>query len=251
MSTLDLRSKINPTQVRLNKFLASAGIASRRKSDELIASGHVRVNGAVVRDMGLRVDPRRDEVSVDGREVAQVDEPVYIVLHKPKDCITTARDEKGRHTVMDYVRVRPRVFPVGRLDRNTTGVLLLTNDGELAHRLMHPKYGVLKAYEVTLVESISKEGLKKLSEGLRLEDGWTASCEIVLLPQGKGRKVGMVIREGRHHQVIRMFEALGHEVKHLHRAAYGNITAEGLGRGEWRHLTKAEISQLKKSVGLA
>ncbi|MEE9224756.1 MAG: pseudouridine synthase [Bacteroidota bacterium] len=251
MSTLVVRNQIKPTQIRLNKFLASAGVTSRRKSDELIAAGRVRVNLHVVRDMGIRIDPRRDAVSVDGRQVTQVDEPVYIVLHKPKDCITTAQDEKGRRTVMDYVRVQTRVFPVGRLDRNTTGVLLLTNDGEFAHRLMHPKFEIAKAYEVTLVGSISEEDLKKLSDGVRLEDGWTVPCDVFLLPGGKEKKVGIILHEGRTHQVMRMFKALGYEVRHLHRAAYGNVSVEGLARGGWRFLTKAEVTQLKKTVSVS
>ncbi len=134
MKTLVEQSRIKPAQTRLNKFLASTGIASRRKSDALIAAGRVRVNHRVVREMGVSIDPHRDAVYVDGRKVTHAIDPVYLIFHKPKDCITTVQDEKGRRTVMDYVRVRTRVFPVGRLDRNTTGALLLTNDGEVAQR---------------------------------------------------------------------------------------------------------------------
>ncbi len=250
MSTPNVHIQIKPTQIRLNKFLASAGVASRRKSDELIAAGRVQVNNRVVKDMGVRIDPGRDAVYVDGRQVARVEKPVYLVLHKPKDCITTAQDEKGRRTVMDYVRIRSRVFSVGRLDRNTTGLILLTNDGEFAHRLMHPSFEIPKAYEVTLIDTISRQDLKKLSEGVQLEDGRTAPCDVSVLPAGKGKKVGMIIHEGRNRQVVRMFETLGHRVKHLHRVAYGNVTVIGLARGEWRFMTKAELSQMKKTIGL-
>ena len=246
MSTLVKSSQTNRNQVRLNKFLASAGIASRRKCDELIAGGRVRVNHRVVKEMGVRIDPDHDAVTVDGRYVTLRGEPVYLLLNKPKDCITTAKDEKGRRTVFDYVRIRTRVFPVGRLDRNTTGVLLLTNDGEFAHRLMHPAFEIPKSYEVTLKEPAGEAELDRLRKGIPLDDGWTASCEAFLLPRSQGKKVGIIIHEGRNRQVIRMFEHLGHTVIHLHRVAYGRVTLEGLARGKWRYLSGSEINDLKK-----
>ncbi len=236
--------------VRLNKFLANAGIASRRKADLLIQEGKVKVNGKVVLGMGIKIHPPRDKVFVDGKQVAVLDEPVYIVFNKPKDCITTTRDERGRTTVMDYVKTKSRLFPVGRLDRNTTGVLLLTNDGELANRLMHPRLEVKKAYKVTLDRPIRPEDAERFTKGVKLEDGVTAESEVYIIPGGRRRVVGVALTEGRNRQVHRMFERLGYEVKNLDRVAYGDITAEGLRRGEWRYLTKAELANLRKSIGM-
>jgi 23S rRNA pseudouridine2605 synthase len=236
--------------VRLNRFLASAGVTSRRKADLLIQEGRVRVNNKVVGEMGVKINPARDKVFVDGKQVNILDEHVYIVFNKPKDCITTTSDERGRVTVMDYVKLKARVFPVGRLDRNTTGVLLLTNDGELANRLMHPSHEVTKAYKVTLDKPFAEQDTERLKKGIRLEDGMTAESEVYILPGGRRKIVGVVIHEGRNREVRRMFEQLGYEVKKLDRVAYGEITVDGLRRGEWRHLAKAELVKLKKAVGL-
>ena len=240
-----------PHLIRLNKFLSSAGIASRRKADELILAGSVTVNGGRVVSLGSRIDPSRDKVSVDGKQVAHIDENVYIVLNKPKDCITTTDDEKGRRTVLDLVHVRERVYPVGRLDRNTTGVLLLTNDGELANRLMHPRYEVKKGYIVELGESLSEEALGKLRTGVTIDGEKTAPAEIHILPHSKRKRVGVVIHEGKNRQVRKMLEGIGYKVLKLHRVADGPITVEGLARGEWRYLTKREIVALKHHVGLS
>ncbi len=170
---------VEPTQlVRLNKFLATAGVASRRKADELIAEGRIRVNGEVVTSLGVRIDPKRDKVFLNQKQVTILDEFVYLVLNKPHDSITTASDDRGRATVMAHVKVRERVYPVGRLDRNTTGVLLLTNDGEFANRLMHPRHEVKKAYQVTLDEPLTAEHAATLASGIRLSDGKTKPAEI-------------------------------------------------------------------------
>jgi 23S rRNA pseudouridine2605 synthase len=201
--------------------------------------------------LGSRIDPSRDKVSVDGKQVAHIDENVYIVLNKPKDCITTTDDEKGRRTVLDLVRVRERIYPVGRLDRNTTGVLLLTNDGELANRLMHPSYGVKKGYVAEIEESLSEEAVGKLRTGLTIDGEKTAPADIYLVPRSKRKRVGVIIHEGKHRQVRRMFEALGYKVLKLHRVTDGPITVEGLARGEWRYLTKREIAALKHHVGIS
>jgi len=237
--------------IRLNKFLASAGIASRRKADELILSGSVTVNGQRVTTLGSRIDQSRDKVYVGGKQVVHLDENVYIVLHKPKDCITTTDDEKGRRTVLDLVHVKERVYPVGRLDRNTTGVLLLTNDGELANRLMHPRYEVKKGYEVELDEGLSEDAVGKLRTGILIDGERTAPVEVHVLPQSKRKRVGMIIHEGKNRQVRKMLEGLGYKVLKLHRVTDGPITAEGLARGEWRYLTKREITALKRHVGLS
>jgi 23S rRNA pseudouridine2605 synthase len=240
-----------PHFIRLNKFLSTAGIASRRKADELILAGSVTVNGARVSLLGTRIDPSRDKVSVNGKQVAHIDENVYIVLNKPKDCITTTDDEKGRKTVLDLVRVRERVYPVGRLDRNTTGVLLLTNDGELANCLMHPRYEVKKGYVAELGESLSEEAVGKLRAGVMIDGERTKPAEIHILPHSKRKRVGVTIHEGKNRQVRKMVEGLGYKVLKLHRVSDGPITVEGLARGEWRYLTKREIAALKRHVGLS
>ncbi|MGA2622422.1 MAG: pseudouridine synthase [Bacteroidota bacterium] len=236
--------------VRLNKFIAHAGVCSRRKADELIRSGKVHVNGKSVSNLGMRIDPRKDVVFVNEKQVVMLDEPVYIVLNKPRDCITTASDERGRATVMDYVHVRERVFPVGRLDRHTTGVLLLTNDGEFANRLMHPKSEIKKTYKVTLDKPLNPGDAEKLAGGIRLSEATTAPAEIHILPGGKKKIVGIAIREGRNRQVHRMFEALGYEVEKLDRVSYAGISSEGLARGQSRYLTKRELRALKELAGM-
>ena len=237
--------------IRLNKFLSSAGLASRRKADELILSGSVTVNGQKISTLGSRIDPSRDRVYVGGKQVVHFDENVYIVLNKPKDCITTTNDERGRKTVLDLVHVKERIYPVGRLDRNTTGVLLLTNDGELANRLMHPRYEVKKGYEVELDESLSEDTVGKLRAGVLIDGERTAPAEVHVLPQSKRKRLGMIIHEGKNRQVRKMLEGLGYRVLKLHRVTDGPVTVEGLARGEWRYLTKREISALKHHVGLS
>lgn len=237
----------NYKYVRLNKFIADCGITSRRKADELILSGRVSINGKVCLKLGTKIDTDKDKVFVDGKEVLPLDKPVYIVLNKPKDCITTTKDEKGRTTVLDYVRVKQRIFPVGRLDRDTTGVLILTNDGEFANMLMHPKFEIEKSYKVTLEEPIKVEDITKLARGIKLSDGMTQPAEVFVIPGSRNKEVGIILHEGRNRQVRRMFEALGYEIKKLDRIAYGHITTQGLKRGEWRYLTKKEIDLFKKS----
>jgi 23S rRNA pseudouridine2605 synthase len=235
--------------VRLNKYIADAGVTSRRKADQLISGGHVSVNNIVVTELGVRVDPFRDKIFVDGKQVVSLDRHVYILFNKPKDCITTLSDERGRPTVMDYVKVRERIFPIGRLDRNTTGVLLLTNDGELANGLMHPRLEVEKAYRVTLEEPLSTEKAEKLRKGIRLSDGVTKPAEVIFIHGGKNKEIGIVIHEGRNRQVHRMFEAVGCEVKKLERVAFAGITCEGLSRSGWRYLSKEELATLKRIAG--
>ena len=236
--------------VRLNKFLSTAGIASRRKADEMIEEGRVKINGKVVTSLGVKIDPSRDQVFVNEKQVAVLDEPVYIVFNKPKDCITTASDERGRTTVMDYVQVRERIYPVGRLDRNTTGVLLLTNDGTFANALMHPKHEVNKAYKVTLDKPLTAEHVDKLRHGIRLSDGMTEPAEVHVIPRERNKVIGIVIHEGKNRQVHRMFEALGYLVDKLDRVAYADITYDGLPRGKFRYLTKSEIRRLKDVAGI-
>ncbi|MBI5475698.1 MAG: rRNA pseudouridine synthase [Ignavibacteriales bacterium] len=238
-------------KIRLNKYLANAGVASRRQADILISDGRVKVNREIVMDLGVKIDPQKDKVFVDDKQIVILDDKIYIIFNKPKDCIATARDERGRKTIFSYVNVKERVFPVGRLDRNTTGVLLLTNDGDFANRLMHPKFEVKKAYKVTIDKPIKPEDVKKLKEGIRLSDGKTEPAEIYIVPREKNKVIGVVIHEGRNRQIHRMFEALDYEVYKLDRLAYADISYEGLPRGHWRHLTKGEVRKLKNNAGIS
>jgi len=245
------RQPASAPSTRLNKFLATAGVVSRRKADELILEGRVVVNGVVVDSLGVKIHPDRDKVVVDGKQVSFLAQKLlYIVINKPKDTITTAHDEKGRRTIMDYIRVKERVYPVGRLDRNTTGVLLLTNDGEFANGLMHPKQEVKKAYHVTLDRAISHDEMMQLARGVRLREGTTAEAEIVPIPGSKHKELGIVIHEGKNRQIHRMMEAIGFEVVRLDRVAYAGITYAGLPRGRWRFLTRTEVRQLRRTIGM-
>ncbi|MEN3037801.1 MAG: pseudouridine synthase [Candidatus Kryptonium sp.] len=243
-------TKKDEALIRLNKYLAMCGVASRRKADELIQQGRVAVNGQIVTQLGVKINPQKDKVTVDGKPIKYEEKLVYIVLNKPKDCITTVKDEKGRRTVIDLVKVKYRIFPVGRLDRNTTGVLLLTNDGELAYRLMHPKYKVEKAYKVEIDKPIKPEDIEKLKHGIMLDGRKTEACDVYILPNSQRKEIGITIHEGRYRQIRRMFERLGYKVKKLHRVSFGGITVSGMKRGEWRYLTEKEIKKLKRLVGL-
>ncbi len=247
MTFPDPRSSVNG--VRLNKFLATAGVASRRAADELILSGRVKVDGRVVTTLGTKIDPEKQRVFVDGKEAVILDEPVYILFNKPKDCITTASDERGRTTVMDYVSVKKRVYPIGRLDRHTTGVLLLTNDGAFANLLMHPRREVEKAYVVTLDKALQREDSERIQSGLKLSDGMTAPARLTPIPGGKNKSIGITIHEGRNRQIHRMFESLGYEVEKLDRVAYAGITYEGLSRGKWRYMTASEVRRARNAAG--
>ena len=226
-----------------------AGFTSRRKADAMILDGLLTVNGNVVLDLGHKIDPRKDVVFAQGRQVSIVRESVYILLNKPKDTITTMSDERGRSTVVDYVRSKQRVYPIGRLDRNTTGVLLLTNDGDLANLLMHPRCEFPKAYKATLDKPLAAEHAAKLEAGIRLSDGKTRPAEIVKIQGGKNKVIGIVIHEGKNRQVHRMFEALGYTVEKLDRVGYGNLTYDGVPRGKWRYLTTREVDTLRNVAG--
>ncbi len=238
-----------PGLVRINRFLSMCGITSRRKAEELVRLGKVELNHAVVTDLATRVDPSHDRVFVAGTQALPVAGNLYLVLNKPKDSITTLNDERGRTTVMSMIRTRERVYPVGRLDRNTTGVLLLTNDGDFAHRLMHPKFNVPKSYIVSCDRTLTRDDLARLRSGIDLEDGRTAPADVQLIPGGRGKEIGITIHEGRNRQVRRMFEHLGYAVAKLDRVAYGPVTKEGLARGGTRSLTRNEVRGLKRMAG--
>jgi 23S rRNA pseudouridine2605 synthase len=225
--------------MRLNAYLARAGVTSRRGADELIKARRVTVNG----EPGQlnSVVGAHDRVEVDGKEVAR--QPLaYVLLHKPAGVVTTARDPQGRPTVVGLVPHEPRIVPVGRLDVDTTGALLLTNDGPLAHRLGHPRYGVEKTYVAEVEGDPDEDALRRLREGIELEDGHTAPARARRL--GPGR-VELVLHEGRKHQVKRMLEAVGHPVTRLQRSAYAGLTLDGLDPGAWRELEPSEVARLR------
>ena len=231
--------------MRLNAYLARAGVASRRRADELIGAGRVRVNGEV--GQLNTVVRSRDVVEVDGRSVEL--QPVrYVLLHKPAGVLTTARDPQGRPTVVDLVSVDARVVPVGRLDADTTGALVLTNDGPLAHRLAHPRYGVPKVYEAVVEGSPRPDELRALREGVDLEDGRTAPADVRVLGQEAGATtLRLTLHEGRKHQVKRMCAAVGHPVTRLHRTYYAGLGLDGLDPGDWRELAVDEVATLRRA----
>jgi 23S rRNA pseudouridine2605 synthase len=244
-------TRIHQETVRLNRFLAMAGIGSRRKNDELIRSGAVKINGRVVTELGTKVVLSKDRVSMNGTIVSIEEKNVYILLNKPKDVITTMNDERGRATVMNYVRTKYRVFPVGRLDRNTTGVLLFTNDGEFANALIHPKFEIERVYRVTVDKTMQDDDLKKLKKGIHLEDGLAKAQTVEIVEGSKRKKILIVIREGRNREVRRMFEALDYDVRQLDRVAFAGLTTLGVPRGKCRMLSYPEVKDLKKYLGLA
>lgn len=237
----------NKSAIRLNRFVAMAGIASRRDADELIRQGEISVNGFVVDDLSFMVNPQKDIVIYRGQILKPEKKKIYILLHKPMNYVTTADDEKERDSVLDLINIPERVFPVGRLDYDTTGLLIITNDGDLAHRLMHPKYGVEKTYLAELNDKISEVHLNQLRRGIQLSDGKTSPCRVRKL--GK-ELVEIRIHEGRNKQIKRMFRKLGFKVRALHRIRYGPIELGKLKYGQWRYLKPYEITALKESAGI-
>lgn len=232
--------------IRLNRYISNAGICSRRKADDFIAAGVVSVNGEVVTELGHKVDPTKDNVRYNG-ELLKREKKVYILLNKPKDYITTTDDPQERKTVMQLIdkATNERVYPVGRLDRNTTGLLLMTNDGDLADKLSHPKNGISKMYNVELDKSLSQGDLNKIAFGLELEDGLIKPDAISYVAGGTKKEIGIQIHSGKNRIVRRIFEHLGYEVEKLDRVVYGNLTKKDLPRGRWRYLEDHELVQIK------
>ena len=231
-------------EVRVQKILAQAGYGSRRACEELIVQGRVRVNGAVVQ-LGAKADPERDRVTVDGEPVRLVADFRYLMLHKPAGYLTAVRDPH-KPTIMDLLpEMSVRVFPVGRLDFDTEGLLVLTNDGELAHLLLHPRYGVKKTYLAEVEGVPSAKTLARLRKGVRLVDGWTSPAEVELISHSKTTSIlRMTLREGRKRQVKRMCRQVGHPVLYLKRISFGPLELGDLGLGQWRDLTPQEVNQL-------
>lgn len=236
--------------MRLNKYLAEAGVASRRATDALIAAGKVRVDGRLVRDLGTAIEETA-RVEVDGVRVRPPPRKTYIVLHKPSGVVTTMRDPQGRRTVRDLLpRGAPRVVPVGRLDYDTSGILLLTDDGDLAHRLLHPRFGVEKTYRALISGRLTASALQALRSGIRLDDFTTQPCRVrVLGARGKSSLVEITLREGKNRQVRRMLAALGHAVLGLQRVKFGPIVLDELSAGQTRFLSNKELERLRRIGG--
>ena len=244
-------------ELRLNKAIAMAGVCSRRKADELIQKGAVRVNGKVITELGLRISQYSDEISVEGKKInlpAQMQEAnVYIMLHKPIQVVSTAHDPEGRKTVLDILPAqmsKARVYPVGRLDYFSEGLLLLTNDGELTHRLTHPSYHIPKYYEVLVREEPTKEMLASMQKGMKLEDGTVLASVDAKVDEQNSRLLLLVLHQGINRQIRRMCQELGLTILTLRRVAIGEIHLGGLAKGSARNLTLPEVSWLKQQVGL-
>jgi pseudouridine synthase len=236
---------------RLNKVLSRAGIASRRASDRLIAEGRVTVNGAVVREMGAKVNPERDAIKVDGARIPPIPERhTYLMLNKPRGFVTTLSDPEGRPTIKDLLKgVRTRVYPVGRLDFNSEGLVLLTDDGDLARELMHPGRGVEKSYTVKVRGTPSAESLRRLRAGIRIEGRMTLPAKVAIDRPGSNSWLRVTIVEGRKHQVRKMLQAIGHPVMKLKRIRYGGLDLGDLPAGRARRLTREQVEKLRRAAG--
>ena len=232
-------------EVRLNKYIANSGICSRREADNFILAGVVTVNGEVVTELGTKININTDDVRFNGERL-KGEAKVYIVMNKPKGFVTTASDPHADKTVMDLLKNCPsRVFPVGRLDKNTTGVLMFTNDGEIAEKLTHPSYDKKKIYQVSLDNKLKREDYEKILSGVELSDGMIAADELEYIEEDDHRKLGIEIHSGKNRIVRRIFESLGYEVKALDRVYFAGLTKKGLKRGEWRFLTEGEVNLLR------
>jgi pseudouridine synthase len=235
---------------RLQKYIARCGVASRRKAEELILNGDVKVNGLIIKELGSKINPEKDAVTVYDKKIYEKDEHIYIKLYKPEGYVTTVKDQFNRKTVLDLINIKERIYPIGRLDYNTSGLLLLTDDGDLANRLMHPKYHIYKTYEADIRGSISRDSINKLKSGVIIDGYKTAPAKVKLLNQKETRQnissVQISIYEGKNRQVRKMFEAVGHNVIKLKRISFGEINLVDLKSGQWKYLTEDEIKFLKR-----
>mgnify|MGYP004666824897 FL=1 len=236
-------------EMRLQKYLASCGVASRRKCEELILNGKIEVNGSAVFELGTKVNPDKDEVKYNGKVVKLEDEKIYILLNKPIGYVTTAKEQFGRDMVLDLVKVNKRIVPVGRLDMYTSGALILTNDGDFVNKLTHPSHEIDKTYNVTLKGIISKEEIEKLQNGVEIDDGYvTKPAKVKILKIDEEKKISRIqitIHEGKNRQVRKMCEAIGKRVLALHRCKIGTLDVKDLKLGEWRYLSKKEVESFK------
>jgi len=239
-------------QVRLNKFLAQVGIASRREVDKMIVEGKIKVNGRVIKELGYKIDEVSDWIDIEGKRIKRKDGFIYILLNKPKGVLVTLKDPFRRPTVIQLLpKLGRRVFPVGRLDYDSEGLLLLTNDGEIAHRLAHPRFKIRRVYHVQVKGHPESSSISRLEKGIYLDDKKTGPTKMTCLSRGKKKSLFRVeIQEGRKREVRRMFAVIGHPVLQLKRISYGGVKMGKMKRGEWRFLTRDEISLLKKQVDL-
>lgn len=235
---------------RLQKIISRAGIASRRHAEEMIVEGRVTVNGRLIRDLGTKADPEKDHIKVNRRLINPKQPMTYIILNKPRGYITSLRDTEGRPTVMDLLRgVRTRVYPVGRLDYDTEGILLMTNDGDLAHSIMHPRREIPKTYYAKVKGILEDKDFEKIRKGIRIEGGMTSPAEVKKIRRTEGNSwIEMTIHEGKKRQIRRMLERIGHPVLKLKRIRIGFLDLKDLGTGEYRYLTPNEVSRLKALV---
>ncbi len=235
-------------EVRINKYLATVGVGARRKADEMIAAGKVRINGKTAK-LGAKIDPQKDKVEVSGKVVGQVQEKVYIALNKPKDVVSTVIDTHGRRTVVDLVNFGKKLFPVGRLDQESEGLMLLTNDGDLAFKLTHPKFHIEKTYEVWVKGRLGPETIGRLAKGVKLEDGMTAPAKVRILKETEHNTLfEIILSQGKNRQIRRMCEALHLHITGLKRVSIGLVRLGDLQIGKWRYLTDGEVSMLKGKI---
>lgn len=234
-------------EIRLQKYLSNQGVCSRRKAEEYILDGYVKVNGIIVTELGTKINPEKDEIIFKGNKIGKIENKVYILLNKPIGYVTTTKDQFDRETVLDLVKVKEKILPVGRLDMYTSGALILTNDGEFIYKVTHPKYEVEKTYNVTVKGIITKEEIKKLEQGVEIDDYVSGKAKVKILKTDKEKDISRIeitIHEGKNREVRKMCSGIGRKVLALHRSKIENINVKSLKLGEWRYLTKKEVEKL-------